>query len=286
MSLKSKIFQSKSIGLVIITIIYILATIIGVITYNSIDCNNKPLSLFIADVVATLVVWLFGVIFNNSSIYDPYWSVAPPLLLTFFAIEASSFGTPVRLTLLIVWLWAIRLTGNWAYTFPNLSKQDWRYDKYKGDFPKLWHLVNLFGINLMPTLIVFLAMIPAIELIDLNPISYNIFTILGILISLVAVALELVADRQAHSFRKENRGKVCNIGLWKSSRHPNYLGEILFWWGLFIIYISVAPGEWLTAIGAVANTLLFIFVSIPLMEKRQLATKPAYAEYRRNTRML
>lgn len=286
MSLKSKIFQSKSIGLVIITIIYILATIIGVITYNSIDCNNKLLSLFIADVVATLVVWLFGVIFNNSSIYDPYWSVAPPLLLTFFAIEASSFGTPVRLTLLIVWLWAIRLTGNWAYTFPNLSKQDWRYDKYKGDFPKLWHLVNLFGINLMPTLIVFLAMIPAIELIDLNPISYNIFTILGILISLVAVALELVADRQAHSFRKENRGKVCNIGLWKSSRHPNYLGEILFWWGLFIIYISVAPGEWLTAIGAIANTLLFIFVSIPLMEKRQLATKPAYAEYRRNTRML
>lgn len=286
MSLKSKIFQSKSIGLIIITIIYILATIIGVITYNSIDCNNKLLSLFIADVVATLVVWLFGVIFNNSSIYDPYWSVAPPLLLTFFAIEASSFGTPVRLTLLIVWLWAIRLTGNWAYTFPNLSKQDWRYDKYKGDFPKLWHLVNLFGINLMPTLIVFLAMIPAIELIDLNPISYNIFTILGILISLVAVALELVADRQAHSFRKENRGKVCNIGLWKSSRHPNYLGEILFWWGLFIIYISVAPGEWLTAIGAVANTLLFIFVSIPLMEKRQLATKPAYAEYRRNTRML
>lgn len=286
MSLKSKIFQSKSIGLVIITIIYILATIIGVITYNSIDCNNKLLSLFIADVVATLVVWLFGVIFNNSSIYDPYWSVAPPLLLTFFAIEASSFGTPVRLTLLIVWLWAIRLTGNWAYTFSNLSKQDWRYDKYKGDFPKLWHLVNLFGINLMPTLIVFLAMIPAIELIDLNPISYNIFTILGILISLVAVALELVSDRQAHSFRKENRGKVCNIGLWKSSRHPNYLGEILFWWGLFIIYISVAPGEWLTAIGAVANTLLFIFVSIPLMEKRQLATKPAYAEYRRNTRML
>lgn len=286
MSLKSKIFQSKSIGLIIITIIYILATIIGVITYNSIDCNNKLLSLFIADVVATLVVWLFGVIFNNSSIYDPYWSVAPPLLLTFFAIEASSFGTPVRLTLLIVWLWAIRLTGNWAYTFPNLSKQDWRYDKYKGDFPKLWHLVNLFGINLMPTLIVFLAVIPAIELIDLNPISYNIFTILGILISLVAVALELVADRQAHSFRKENRGKVCNIGLWKSSRHPNYLGEILFWWGLFIIYISVAPGEWLTAIGAVANTLLFIFVSIPLMEKRQLATKPAYAEYRRNTRML
>lgn len=286
MSLKSKIFQSKSIGLVIITIIYILATIIGVITYNSIDCNNKLLSLFIADVVATLVVWLFGVIFNNSSIYDPYWSVAPPLLLTFFAIEASSFGTPVRLTLLIVWLWAIRLTGNWAYTFPNLSKQDWRYDKYKGDFPKLWHLVNLFGINLMPTLIVFLAMIPAIELIDLNPISYNIFTILGILISLVAVALELVSDRQAHSFRKENRGKVCNIGLWKSSRHPNYLGEILFWWGLFIIYISVAPGEWLTAIGAIANTLLFIFVSIPLMEKRQLATKPAYAEYRRNTRML
>ena len=286
MSLKSTIYQSKKVGLVIIVITYILATIIGIITYNSIDCNNKLLSLFIADIVATLVVWFVGVIFKNSSVYDPYWSVAPPLLLTLFAIECSSFGAPVRLTLLVIWLWAIRLTGNWAYTFPNLSKQDWRYDKYKGDFPKLWHLVNLFGINLMPTLIVFLAMIPAIEIISLNPINYNIFTILGILISLVAVALEFVSDRQAHSFRKENPGKVCNVGLWKSSRHPNYLGEILFWWGMFVIYISVAPGEWFTAIGATANTLLFIFVSIPLMEKRQLTTKPAYAEYRRNTRML
>ena len=68
--------------------------------------------------------------------------------------------------LIAVCYWAIRLTGNWAYTFPDLNKQDWRYDMYKEKFPRLWHVVNFAGINLMPTIVVFLAMVPGVLLIE------------------------------------------------------------------------------------------------------------------------
>ena len=112
------------------------------------------LRLFVADFVATVFVWLWGVIFRNSSVYDPYWSVAPPLMLTGYAVYCGAFTLPVILMLIAVWYWAIRLTVNWAYTFPNLNKQDWRYDMYKERFPRLWHIVNFTGINLIPTVVI------------------------------------------------------------------------------------------------------------------------------------
>ncbi|KAL7718235.1 Steroid 5-alpha reductase C-terminal domain-containing protein [Entamoeba marina] len=57
-------------------------------------------------------------------------------------------------------------------------------------------------------------------------------------------------------FRKEHRGKVCNVGLWKYSRHPNYLGEICMWWGVYFMYLSVDQTYWYSFVGAVLNTLL------------------------------
>lgn len=88
------------------------------------------LSLLIADVVATVVTFIFSVIFDNASVYDPYWSVQPPVILVAFAVgqELTLFGV---LLLIVVNFWGIRLTANWAYTFANLNHQDWRYTMLK-----------------------------------------------------------------------------------------------------------------------------------------------------------
>jgi steroid 5-alpha reductase family enzyme len=188
--------------------------------------------------------------------------------------------------LVAVWFWGIRLTANWAYTFHNLQEEDWRYVMYRERCPKTWHLVNFFGINMMPTVVVFMAMIPAILLVELDPIRTNIVFKAGCVISIAAAALQWEADRQAHRFRRENPGKVCCTGLWKSSRHPNYLGEILMWWGVAIMYVAFVPSHWYTIFGAVVVTCLFLFISIPMMEKRQMANKPEYAEYKKRTRVL
>jgi steroid 5-alpha reductase family enzyme len=86
-------------------------------------------------------------------------------------------------------------------------------------------------------------------------------------------------------FRKqpENRGHVNRQGLWKYSRHPNYLGEILMWWGVCLLSLSAPGGSPVFAVGALVNTLMFVFVSVPLMERRQLSGKREYAAYKSET---
>lgn len=288
----ASIKQSRSISFLIIALVYVIATVIGVYVFNYLE--GKPgftdfgdiERLFWADFWATVFVWFLGVLFANTSVYDPYWSVAPPLMLTGYAMYCDSWGIPVILLLIGIWVWGIRLTGNWAWMFTNLTIQDWRYDKYKTEFPYLWHIINFFGLNLMPTLVVFLGMIPGFVLIQLNITDANVGTYAACLLCLVAAGLELVADNTSHRFRREHKGQVCDVGVWKYTRHPNYLGEISMWWGVYFILLSVAPEEWKTIAGAIATTLLFVCITIPLMEERQLTNKPGYAAYKKNTSML
>lgn len=274
--------KSRTYSFIIIAFIYILAFIVGWITFVYTPGYGDIIRLFFADFAATVVIWLFGVYFKNSSVYDPYWSVAPIAIITPLVFYYEAFDVPTLLMLIAVWVWGVRLTLNWAYTFEDLTIQDWRYEKLKNETGKLWHFINFTGINLMPTVIVFLAMIPAFKLMTFHQ-DANLWTYAGFALSLFAAGLQYFSDKQAHRFRKENPGKVCTKGLWKYSRHPNYLGEILMWWGVYLILLSVAPQEWLTLVGALANTFLFVFISIPLMEKRQLENKQEYVVYKEKT---
>ena len=88
-----------------------------------------------------------------------------------------------------------------------------------------------------------------------------------------------------HKFRKNRTAPFIRIGLWKYSRHPNYLGEILMWWGVGLSVLCAAPSAWYLMAGAVANTVLFFAVSIPMADKRQ-SRKDGFAEYKKQTRML
>ncbi|MCD7936012.1 MAG: DUF1295 domain-containing protein [Tannerellaceae bacterium] len=281
------IFTSRGAGFWIIFWIYIVATGIGVFTFLLTNPEWPMLwRLFCADFAATIFVWLGSAVFKNSSVYDPYWSVAPVILLTILAVYWHAVSLPALLMLTAIWVWGIRLTLNWAITFRCLSVQDWRYDKYKQEFPVIWQLVNFTGIHLMPTIIVFLAMIPAVYLLQYS-FTANAWTFVAFFLCLFAAFLQLVSDTQMHRFRHECPGQVCNRGVWRFSRHPNYLGEILMWWGIFGILYSVGGSTYLwTATGAFVNTILFVFISIPLMEKRQLKNKPAYEMYRKQTGML
>ena len=144
--------QNRTASFVVVAAVYIIATVIGVYTYKFLDLSWW-LSLLIADVVATVVVFIFSLIFNNASVYDPYWSVQPPVILIAFAIgnDLTALGV---LLLVAVSFWAVRLTANWAYTFHGLQHQDWRYTQLKEQSGIFYPFVNFFGIHLVPTLVV------------------------------------------------------------------------------------------------------------------------------------
>ena len=277
---------SKATSIVVIACIYLVAIGGGIFTFVWISGHMPEVwALLVADVVATVYIWAMGIAYDNVSMYDPYWSVIPPIVFTLWAVYKDCWSVPVILLILAVWYWGIRLTGNWSYTFKGLGHEDWRYTRYRETLsPFLFHVTNFFGLNMMPTLLVFACMLPGLGLYEGNA-SANVLTWLGFVTCLAAASIEIAADTQIHRFRTRYPGQYCDKGLWKHGRHPNYFGEILFWWGIWIMYASLCGIDWLI-ISPIAMSCLFLFISIPMMEKRQLANKPGYAEYRKKTRLL
>lgn len=277
--------ESRSTSFVIVLIVYLLAAVLGAVTYWLLAPVMDALwALLLADVVATVFTWAIGLLYRNVSVYDPYWSVAPPVLLTAYACICPTIRLSAIVMLVVVWVWAIRLTVNWAVTFKGLRFEDWRYTKYRTEqSPFIFHCINFFGLNMMPTLVVFFSMVPAIAILQEAP-DTNICTWIGAAMCLAAAVIQYLADTTAHRFRREHKGEVCRVGLWKHGRHPNYFGEILMWWGVWMQWAGNAI-DWRIA-GAVATTAMFLGISVPLMEKRQLKNKPDYAQYRQETRVL
>ncbi len=277
-----KLKQSRAASFVAVTLVYIIATVLGITVYRMLDFPWW-LSLLIADVAATIVTFIFSVIFGNASVYDPYWSVQPPVILAAFAIgkELTVLGV---LLLIVVSYWAIRLTANWAYTFGNLNHQDWRYTMLKEKTGVFYPIVNFVGIHMVPTLVVYGCILPAVWVV-INGVTVNFYSVIFLGLSLGAVTMQGIADYEMHTFRKNRNGAFIRNGLWKYSRHPNYLGEILMWWGVALCVICAAPYAWYLATGALANTVLFLAVSIPMADGRQ-SRKEGFAEYKQQTRML
>ena len=274
--------DSKAKSIVTITLIYVFAGSVGILL-NQVLPYEYWLNLLIADVAGTVLVFAFSLLFSNASVYDPYWSVFPIAAMTVFALGRELTILNI-LHLAVIWLWGVRLTGNWVYTFNGLNSQDWRYTMLQNRTGKLYPAVNFLGIHLVPTLIVYLCVLPAIFALQ-HHTAGSLPGCLSVLVSLCAVILQGTADHQMHHFRKTHRGELIRTGLWTYSRHPNYLGEILMWWGIgFSTVLSVSGNRWLLT-GAAVNTLLFLFVSIPMAEERQ-SCKAGFEDYKKATRML
>lgn len=238
----------------------------------------------VADLIATLVVFVASRVLHNSSCYDPYWSVLPPFLVGFWLLAASDVagvddGRSVLLVVVVL-VWAVRLTGNWLYDWPGLHHEDFRYPGVRASAGRFELLADLVGIHLVPTLIVFLGLVPAYAVLARpgDPVNWldGVATVVGV----GAAVLQLVADAQMRAFiRTRQPGQAMESGLWAWSRHPNYFGEVAFWWSLALFGIAGAPDDWWwLVVGGVAMTVMFQAASIPMMEKRSLERRPTYQD--------
>lgn len=277
---------NRSVGFVLISLSYLTALVIGLIVFKNAD-STIWMNLFLADLAATFVIWVSSLLLNNASVYDPYWSIQPVVILPLLVLHMRQFNTSSLLLCALVVFWGVRLTINWISTFKGLHEQDWRYDQIKHQTGEFYPLINLLGIQLMPTLIVFACIAPIVFVILQSP-EFSWLMIPGLLISLLGIALETIADHQMRDFRRKNLSKtaIFREGLWKYSRHPNYLGEILMWWGVYLVCLVSSPSAWKLGLGTLLNTALFLFISIPLAENRLAKYKSRFTEYQQQTRML
>jgi steroid 5-alpha reductase family enzyme len=240
------------------------------------------LDTLVADVLATLVVFAFSRVYRNSSFYDAYWSVIPPLLTLYWWSQAGPGVDQLRcwLVTVVVVLWAVRLTANWVYGFPGLDHEDWRYGMFRDRAGRWEFVVDLVAIHLIPTVQVFAGMLPVYVCVTHAGGDIKWLTGVAFVVGLAAVTLELIADVQLHRFvRSRQPGEVMDRGLWSWSRHPNYFGEFSFWFALALFGVAASPSDaWWLFVGALAMLGMFLGASIPMMETRSLQRRPGYQD--------
>jgi len=287
--MREKIRAKRSTGVLISAATYVLAMVVAVVVVRAAGLSHPLADLGLGTVVATVVVFAVSVIADNSSIYDPYWSVQPLAIMGYYLwtgwdrVDARQIIVAV-----LVFLYSLRLTSNFYRDWPGLTKEDFRYVSFRKRFGRLYWPVSFLGIHLFPTVMVYLGCLPLYAITRSGATGLGWADGLGILVTLGAIALAFAADEQMRAFRRdpENRGLVMEQGLWAYSRHPNYLGEVLTWWGLWLFALGAGLGWWWTIVGAAAISALFVFVSVPMMERRVLALHAGYSDYRDRTSML
>ncbi len=275
------VHRSKTHSLLLVTVAYVVAVAVGAawLLWGP-STGSLLLDAFVADVLATLVIFVFSRIYRNSSFYDAFWSVIPPLLLIYWWAAGPLGLDSLRcwLATIVVMYWAVRLTGNWVYGFPGLHHEDWRYPLLRDGAGRWEFVADLFGIHLVPTVQVFLGMLPVYVAVTTAGDGLVWLSWVALVVGVAAVTLELVADVQMHRFvAAKQPGAVMDQGVWAWSRHPNYLGEIGFWLSMALFGVAASPADWWWLfVGVVAMVAMFLGASIPLMEKRSLQRRPHY----------
>lgn len=281
------ILKSKTLSLIIVSIYYLITFIVSYLIVQLLEIQYLWIYIIIWHLTSTLFIYLFSVIHKNSSIYDPFWSVAPVPIVIFLSVHSPNNLLINLLIIIPIILWSLRLTLNWICSWNGLLHEDFRYIDLKDTTTFKAFINNLFGIHIIPTLIVNISLYP-IQYILLNPVVYFNVLIFASIFTSMSVYLEYVADKQMKIFRSniQNHGKTMQKGLWKYSRHPNYLGEILFWIGIYLFGVSSGIAPIAILVCPLIMLALFIFISCPLMDNRSLKKRTDYKNYMKKTSQL
>ena len=179
----------------------------------------------------------------------------------------------------MITVWGVRLF--WHIFQRNKNKdEDYRYKKWRESWGRLFYIRSYLQVFILQGVLLYIIILPALLINREGGEGISYFTIVGVLIWAVGFFFEVIGDAQLARFLKDkkNKGKLMEEGLWKYTRHPNYFGEVLCWWGIFIVAVPVTGGL-LSIVSPLTITFLIFKVSgIPLLE-RKMAEHPDFEEY-------
>lgn len=246
------------------------------------------ISLFLAVGVVILLLmvalWLLSLLLKNSSIIDIFWGIGFVIIawLT-FKLAPQGYLPRRQLIAALVTVWGLRLAihigaRNWD------KPEDFRYAHWRAENGASWWWRSFFKVFLLQGVLMWIISAPIIAAQTsgfpaiLTPLDY-----IGFLLWLFGFLFESIGDYQLTRFKanSSNKGKLLTTGLWKYTRHPNYFGEAVLWWGFYII--ALAAGGWWTIFSPIMMTFLLMNVSGVVMLERTMKAKPGYEEYIKKT---
>jgi steroid 5-alpha reductase family enzyme len=231
-----------------------------------------------------VATWLLSLILKNASIVDIVWGLGFAITSWVLAITIDGDSTRQILLAVMVGSWGLRLGGYLAKR--NIGHgEDWRYKamrKKKGARFGLISLVTVFGLQGVLMWVVSLPVMFGNS--DATP-GVGPLAVIGVMVWAVGLSFEAVGDWQLVQFKKDpnNAGKVMQTGLWSLTRHPNYFGDALLWWGIGIVGAETGSGV-IGFIGPVVMTVFLLRVSgVPMLERSLMKRREGYAEYAART---
>jgi steroid 5-alpha reductase family enzyme len=229
-----------------------------------------------------LLVWLASLMLRDVSIVDVFWGLGFVVIafLTFFL--TGDFTSRKGLLLALTSVWGLRLAAYLAWRKIG-TPEDSRYRTMREAIgPRFW-LVSLFVVFGLQGLIMNVVALPVMAgQLDSSPLSS--WAVLGVGLWTVGLLFETIGDYQLARFKANanNRGKVMDRGLWRYTRHPNYFGDFLVWWGIY--FAALGEGTGWTAIGPMVMSFLLLRVSgVTLLERSLQRCKEGYADYMART---
>ena len=235
--------------------------------------------------IMMFIGWLISLPTRNVTVVDSLWGLGFVLVAwnTFFFSEG--FAGRSAMIALLTTLWGLRLSihlsvRNWG------KGEDPRYGKWREKGGERFWLTSLFKVFMLQAVFMWVISL-VLQSGQMSPLPERFVWLdaLGVFVWAVGFFFEAVGDWQLARFKADpaNQGKVMDEGLWAYTRHPNYFGEFLIWWGFFIITLAT-PGGWRTVIcPLIVTAVLLKMTGIPLTEKTITEKRPGYRAYVKKT---
>ena len=244
----------------------------------------SQLYLFNGELVIAMMtaLWVLSLILKNSSIVDIFWGTGF-VIVNLSAYYFSQHSTLQKLLTIIVTLWGLRLSIH-IFLRNHRKPEDFRYAQWRKEQGLRWRWISFFKVFLLQGILMWIIAAPLLAVQTFSNVSSLIVVnVVGIVIWGIGFFFEAVSDYQLVRFKSDSQhqGKLMTSGLWRYSRHPNYFGDTLQWWGFYLL--AAASGYWWTIFSPVIMTLLLLRVSGVTLLEKAMKTRPGYEEYIRTT---
>ena len=237
----------------------------------------------LAVLAALTGLWLVSLRLKDSSIVDIFWSLGFILVAAIYAaLTPDGLRERKILMLVMVTAWGLRLSLH-LYRRNRGRPEDYRYAAWRTQYGAAWPIRSLFQVFWLQAILLWIVSAPLLAAQG-SSAPLGLLDAVGFVGWCVGLAFEAVGDYQLARFKADpaNKGRVLDTGLWRYTRHPNYFGDAVVWWGIYLVALSA--GGWWSIYGPALMTYLLVRVSgVAMLERDLKQKKPEYAEYIRRT---
>ena len=231
------------------------------------------------------VLWLVSLAMKNASIVDIFWGAGFAVIgLATLVMSDGYWPRKVFITSLAA-IWGLRLASYIGWR--NAGKgEDFRYQAMRKRHGDRFAFVSLLTVFVLQGVLMWVISLPLqFAQLSREPARLTWLDFLGASLWAIGLSFEAIGDWQLARFKADpaNKGKVMDRGLWACTRHPNYFGDALLWWGFFVIALATPRGWWTVISPLLMTTLLMKVSGVALLEKTLVKTRPEYREYVRRT---